>query len=409
MLLVEKKKVVIVGAGNGGLTLARNLLQRESTKLDITLVDRSYFQHNYQELSLAAAGFTHIDNIKIPFPLLIDDKIRFVNSSLKEVQPERKRLLLDSSTLDYDFLVIALGSVTNYYEIKGASENATKLKNADDAAIINKKLEELKNESSITIVGGGATGVSLAGAIADFALKQGKTSQLHISLLESQSNILKKYNPLLSSRIYDILTKKGVNIITNSVVSEVTSDSVILKDGTKIPSSLSLWTAGVKGAQLPSGLKFKTTGDGRIIVNEYCQCLNYSDIFAIGDIAALKNEDDFYPMLGQVAFKEAVYLADQLVELISKGKFMPTKFNHKIEFMYIPLGVKDYAAHIGDDLVLSGSKDEFKGQLLKLRKKHTIVNNVLNDMEQEEISSLINKVNILKYKCFKELRNMTNS
>lgn len=221
-------------------------------------------------------------------------------------------------------MVICLGSSTKYFGIEEAKTNTVPFRSIDDAILVHNKIQSFlvsknseiriktkKNDDdvktnrksngnniNIIIVGGGATGVSLGGAIADLIRDQAKLkgnnlmpfeTNLNVTIVEALSNILTGWNSELVSKARLILESKGVRVLPNSKVFKIEHDNLFLNDGSKIDSSLIIWTAGVKGYEIKVGPPTDKTNNGRIIVNRFCQIDKYPNIFVIGDIAAVKD------------------------------------------------------------------------------------------------------------------------
>ncbi|HEX5978497.1 MAG TPA: FAD-dependent oxidoreductase, partial [Nitrososphaeraceae archaeon] len=432
MVINKPFRIVILGAGYAGMFLAINLYQslKEMSKgdsdikgknsladVEIILIDRNSYHQLLQEIHLVAAGYRTAEQISIPVTSLIyRTEIRFIQSNVKEIRAGEHKVILDGSIIDYDLVVICLGSTTKYFGIKGAMTNTFPFRSIDDATLIHSKIQSFslsqrsyirdkmkKNDddkkgsnggdNNITIVGGGATGVSLGGAIADFLKDQAKLKERpdspppfkinsNVTIVEASSNILTGWDPELASNARTILESKGVRILTNSEVSKIEHDNLILRDGSTITSSLIIWTAGVKGYEIEVTPQTDKTKDGRIIVNGFCQIDNYPNIFVIGDIAAVKdNHGKIYPPIAQLAVREAKYLADILTNCFDKlshdntniKNFITLKdqdvFDYDIKVQIISLGADDYVGIFGKHVIsgnLAKMIDEF-GKLTYMR------------------------------------------
>jgi len=248
------------------------------------------------------------------------------------------------------------------------------------------------NNINIVIVGGGATGVSLGGAIADLLNDQRNhdiqsessmsiETNSSVTIVEALSNILAGWNSELVIKARAILESKGVRILTNSEVSKIEHDNIILKDGSMIDSSLIIWTAGVKGYEIKVTPSIDKTNDGRIIVNRSCQIDRYPNIFVIGDIAAVKDsQGKIYPPIAQIAVREARYLVDIISNHINRfniednnnNNSTNTKsvitlkpddiFDYDIKVQIISLGADDYVGLFGSQVIdgnLAKMIDEF--------------------------------------------------
>jgi NADH dehydrogenase len=292
--------------------------------------------------------------------------IKFIQSTTKQIRPDKNLVILESTEIKYDVLIICLGASTKYFNIKGARENSLPLRSISDASLIYDRVSaliKLNKKQNIVIVGGGATGVSLGGALSDFIKDSKKTDSLSITIIEALPTILPGWDEHLVKKVNEVLHKKGIRIITRSPVTKVENcgSSVYLggDDATKIHSSLTIWTAGVKGYDIPIDPEVEKTKDGKIIVNEFCQIDRYPNIFSIGDIAAVKDVNQkLYPPLAQIAIREAKYLSKLIPKHFIDGsdvKSLPDeKFEYNIKVQLISLGNDDYVG-LFNHYVISGN------------------------------------------------------
>jgi NADH dehydrogenase len=221
--------------------------------------------------------------------------------------------------------------------------------------------DSLKNSNSeqaykkIVIVGGGATGISLAGALSDYVNASPGAGKISIEIIEATPTILPGWDRNMIQECMKMLWKKSVKVFTSVPVARVEQDRLYLKDGTMIPSSMTIWTAGIKGFNVKTEPEIEKLRDGRIVVNEFCQNEKYPDLFVVGDIAAIKDPaGKLYPPLAQVAVRQAKYLAELLARYIIKGKMPGEKFDYAIKAQIISLGINDYVGSFGDH-VISGN------------------------------------------------------
>ncbi len=363
----SNKRIVILGAGYSGIFLATNIGRYLKGKGgEIILVDRNPYHQLLQEIHLVATGFRTANEVKIPILRLIDGmNIKFIQSTTKQIRPDKNLVVLESTEIKYDILIICLGASTKYFNIKGAKENSLPLRSISDASLIYDRvgaLIKLNNKQNIVIVGGGATGVSLGGALSDFIKDSKKTDSISITIIEALPTILSGWDERLVKKVNEVLDKKGIRIMTRSPVTKVENcgSSIYLSndDTTKIHSSLTIWTAGVKGYDIPIEPEVEKTKDGKIIVNEFCQIDKYPNIFSIGDIAAVKDENQkLYPPLAQIAIREAKYLSKLIPKYFIDGsdvKSLPDeKFEYNIKVQLISLGNDDYVG-LFNHYVISG-------------------------------------------------------
>ncbi|MFM8843855.1 MAG: NAD(P)/FAD-dependent oxidoreductase [Actinomycetota bacterium] len=333
---MSRPKVVILGAGFGGLTAARAL----DSIADVTLVDRHNFQTFLPLLYQVSTAGLAADHVAYPVRgALRKTKVKFRMGSPISVDHKNKSVKLDSSeVLDFDYLIVALGSATNDFGITGVAENTLGMKTVNEALAIRseimRRFEDLcrfedDTKFSIAVVGGGPTGVEMAGAIAE--LKRGPLTSdseaaaknIDVYLVEAGSRVLPALSPKLSERTKKDLEKLGVKVLTSAAVKEVKPRAIIFADGSKIPSEVTVWAAGVKGEPAMKKLSVPEE-NGRIAVEPTLQVTNYPYIFAIGDIAGAKGVDGrFLPMVAPVAMQQARFVAKQ-IERLSKNQALQT-------------------------------------------------------------------------------------
>lgn len=362
------KRIVILGAGYAGIFLATNIARYLKGKAgEVILIDRNPYHQLLQEIHLVATGFRTANEVKIPILRLIDGMdIKFIQSTTKQIRPDKNLVVLESTEIKYDILIICLGASTKYFKIRGAEENSLPLRSISDASMIYDRIStpiKVNKKQNIVIVGGGATGVSLAGALSDFIRDSKKTDNLSITIIEALPTILSGWNERLVKKVNEVLHKKGIRIITSSPVTKVENcgSRIYLSNGaaSQIQSSLTIWTAGVKGYDIPIDPEVEKTKDGKIIVNEFCQIDRYPNIFSIGDIAAVKDENGkLYPPLAQIAIREAKYLSKLIPKHFIDGsevRSLPDeKFEYTIKVQLISLGNDDYVG-LFNHYVISGN------------------------------------------------------
>lgn len=342
-------KVVIVGAGFGGLKLARTLNNKAG--FEVVLVDR-FNHHQFQPLfyQVATAG---LDASNISFPLRkIFHKTKNVHirlATLKEVAPAQNKIITDIGEISYDVLVLAMGAGTNYFNNQQIEANTVPMKstyealqlryrllqNFEKALIINDP-EEFKRRMNIVVVGGGPTGVELSGALAEMKkyilpkdYPEIDFSHMNIYLLEGGSKTLATMSEKSATESQTYLTKLGVTVRTNALVKDYNGKQVILQDGSVIESSFVIWAAGVKG-NLPKGIDKNVVVRGdRIKVDRHCLVDGSSNIYAIGDLAYMEEPayPKGHPQLAAVSIQMGELVAEHLIRIERKS----TQF---VEFVY---------------------------------------------------------------------------
>lgn len=356
------KKIVILGAGYGGLLAAltvRKYLTADEAK--VTVVNQYPTHQIITELHRLAAGSIAEQAIAMPLEKLLRGKdVKLKIAKVETFSADTKEVKLnDGSTLTYDALVVALGSTTAYFGIPGLEENSLVLKSAKDANFINQHIEEriaayakTKNpaDAAILIGGGGLTGIELVGEIADrmpaLAKRHGiNPSEIKLMLVEAGPKVMPMLPDHLIERATTSLEKRGVTFLTGLPVTGVEGNVIDLKDGQKIVANTFVWTGGVQGNPLvgQSGLEVNR---GRATVNEYLQSTSHNDVFIAGDSAVFFGPDGRpYPPTAQIAWQMGENVGYNLYAYL-EGKSFET-FSPINSGTLASLGRKDAVASIG--------------------------------------------------------------
>lgn len=336
----QKKRVVIVGGGLGGLRLAEDLY---GSGMQVVLIDKNNF-HQFPPLiyQIASAG---IDPSSISFPFRQIFRKRkdfyFRMAEARMVDTEKKILQTSIGKIDYDYLVLAAGATTNFFGNKNIEEWAIPMKTVPEAMGLRNALlsnferaltcateEERQELLNVVIVGGGATGVEIAGALAEmrryvipYDYPDMDSSLMHIYLIEAGDRLLAGLSQESSQKAYEFLKSMGVDIQFGKMVTDYRDHKVVMKDGTEIPTRTFLWVSGIRANAMP-GIDESHMGRGfRFKVDEYNRIPGVEDVFAIGD-QCLQTSDAAYPnghpQVAQVAIQQAKNLAKNL-KLIDQG------------------------------------------------------------------------------------------
>ena len=322
-------KVVILGAGFGGLTAARAL----SKQAEVVLIDRHNFQTFLPLLYQVSTAGLAADHVAYP----IRGALRKTNVQFRMGIPEKlnaaasELTLADGHVVKYDHLVIALGSTTADFGIPGVKENALGMKSVGEALTIRSEVmrsyEEMcrqgnKDNLDIAIVGGGPTGVEMAGAFAELVRGPLRSdyadaaNRVRVSIIEAGPRLVPSFSESLSNKTQKDLEKLGVKVLTNTSVKEVLPDSILTLDGNTIQANTTVWAAGVKGVPAMDLLHLPVTR-GRIDVSSTLQVTGYENVWAIGDIAGAVGSDGIpLPMVAPVAMQQGRFLAKQIQALV---------------------------------------------------------------------------------------------
>jgi NADH dehydrogenase len=301
----RRPRVAIVGAGFGGLAAARSLA---GAAVDVTIYDRLNY-HLFQPLlyQVAMAGLSP-NEIAVPIRSILwrQQNVQVVLAEVVEVSLAGRHLTLsDGARAEYDYLIVAAGARTNYYGHDGWAAFAPGLKDLDDALEVRRRVllafEAAERETdaaarrkllTFVIVGGGPTGIELAGAIADLSrdilardFRHLDPAETRVVVIEMASRVLTPFSERLAGSAAEQLRELGVDIRTNTRVTEIDDEGVRL-DRELIPATTVLWTAGVRPSPLAERLAVAMDRSGRVIVGADCAVPGHPDAFVIGDMAA---------------------------------------------------------------------------------------------------------------------------
>ena len=339
---MNKPKVVILGGGFGGLAAARALYK----SAEVTVVDRHNFQTFLPLLYQVSTAGLAADHVAYPIRgALRKTNIKFRMGSPISIDHKNKEVKLDSSeVLKFDHLIVALGSVSADFGIPGVNEHALGMKTVHEAltirAEIMRRFEDLcrfedETKLSISVIGGGPTGVEMAGAIAELIRGPLKSDQaeaaanIQVSLIEAGSRLLPPFAPSLSERTKKDLEKLGVKVLLNAAVKAIEHRKIILKDDSVLNSEITIWAAGVKGSDAMAQLSLPTNGN-RVAVEPTMQVKNYPNIWALGDIAgALGKDGRPLPMVAPVAIQQGKFIAKQIARLTANKPLTDFKYLDK--------------------------------------------------------------------------------
>src|SRR5436190_3544062 len=351
---LRKKRIVILGGGFGGVYAAihlEKLLARQSA-VEISLVSRDNFFLFTPMLHEIAASDLEITNIVNPLRKLLH-KVEVLVGAVDEIDLPNKRVMVsrgyrnDSQQVHYDHLVIALGSITNFYDLRGFSELALTMKSLPDAirlrAQIIRHLEEANSECNSTdrqslltfvVAGGGFAGVETVAALNDFVREALPfypnlcEDMLRVMLVHSGPVILPELGESLGRYTQKVLVRRDVEVRLNTRVKSMTEDRVFLVDGVAIPSCTLVWTAGTVPNPLILSLPCANER-GRIRVNEFLQVPDWPDVWGVGDCAFvpdIRNPGKSHPPTAQHAIREGKIVAQNIAAALWGRRLKPFSF-----------------------------------------------------------------------------------
>lgn len=345
-----KPRVVIIGGGFGGLTLAKAL---KKAPVEVLMLDRHNY-HTFQPLLYQVAmGSLEADSIGFPIRriFITQNNFSFNMADVEKIDPESNTLTTNIGEICYDYLVIATGSNTNFFGNKEIEHYAMPMKNIPEAlnlrslilqnletALVTADMREKFALMTFVVVGGGPTGVELCGALAEMKhlilMKDyhGLSKyDMRVYLVEGKGRLLAAMSPQASAKAKEFLEKDGVIIYNSAHVQSYDGFYLTIDNGKTIKTRNVLWAAGVKG-EMPEGIPAETVAKGnRIYVDEINRVKGYENIFAIGDVAAMISSEfpNGHPGVAPAAIQQGNALAKNLVHLIKGEQTVPFKYFDK--------------------------------------------------------------------------------
>ncbi|WP_186576413.1 NAD(P)/FAD-dependent oxidoreductase [Aquibacillus kalidii] len=347
---MNKPKILILGAGYGGLTTTVKLQKKLGVNdAHITLVNKHDYHYEATWLHENAAGTLHHDRSRVKIKdLLNSSKVNFVQDTVVAIKPDEKKVELENDVLDYDYLVVALGFEAATFGIPGLIENAFTIGSINQARLIKQHIEynfamynnepEPKQERlNIVVGGGGFTGIEFLGEIANRIPQLCEEydidrSKVRIINVEGAPSILPGFDPQLIEYAMNSLESRGVEFKLGALLKECKPDGIVIeKDGEleEIPTVTTIWAAGVRANSLveKSGLEHNR---GKVEVKPDLRAPSHEDVFVVGDCALIWNKDNDrpYPPTAQIAMQEASVCAHNLAALVKGGELDNFEFNN---------------------------------------------------------------------------------
>lgn len=372
---MEKPKIVILGAGYGGLMTAVNLQKRLSAnQATITLVNKNDYHYQSTWLHESAAGTLHHDRTRIKIADVVNlSKVNFVQDTVVTIKPDERKVILENDELSYDLLVVGLGFEAATFGIPGLEENALMITSLDSTRLIREHIEynfalyhneEEKNDARLNIVVGGAgfTGIEFVGELANRLPELCKEydidrSKVRLINIEAAPTIMPGFDPQLIEYAMSSLEARGVEFITSAMLKECHEDRIVYeKDGeeVEIPTMTTVWAAGVKANSIVEESGFETNR-GKVEVRPDLRAPDYDNVFVVGDCALIMNEETGrpYPPTAQIAIQQADVIAKNIKKLV-EGDQELIKFEPNILGTVASLGNNDAIGTIFNDRKIFG-------------------------------------------------------
>jgi NADH dehydrogenase len=341
--MTDTAHVVIVGAGFAGLSAVGKL---RKSGFRVTVIDKNLYSTFQPLLYQVATGGLNPGDVAYPvggFTTRRDS--RYIRGDLIAIDPGAQvARLAGGREIGYDYLILATGMSANYFGVPGAAENTFGLYTRADAIVLRDHImngfewlsadSDGRREFAVTVVGGGATGVELAGTLGELrsdvlraTFPDVDPQRMHIRLVETAPELLMPFNPKLRAYTRRQLEKRGIDIRVNTTIREVTPDQVLLADGTWHRSDLTVWTGGVAAADSVGSWGLPQGKSGRLLVGSDLRVQGTDRIFAAGDIAL--DQENPSPQLAQPALQEGRHAAEQIVHLVRGEPTQPFHYHDK--------------------------------------------------------------------------------
>jgi NADH dehydrogenase len=348
----ERKRVVVIGGGLGGLRLVKALRKSE---FQVVLIDKNNY-HQFPPLiyQVSSAGLEP-SNISFPFRRSLQDREDFFfrMGEVLSIDGKEKALQTTFGTVHYDYLVIAAGATTNFFGNENIEKNAlpmktvteamklrnTLLENLEKAEVTTDELE-LQELMTVVVVGGGPSGVEIAGAMAEMKrvvvphdYPDLDSKKIQIILVNSGDRLLKSMDEASSARAERDLRSMGVDVMLGKRVTDYRDKVIYMNDGSTIPAATVIWVSGIRACEIASTPEMTKGAGGRIVTDTHLRVKGLDDVFAIGDVSIVEGDEKYpngHPQLAQVAMQMADYVVDTLKHNRQADKAKP--------FRYINLG-----------------------------------------------------------------------
>ncbi len=356
--------MIIAGAGFAGMTCARAL---KRVDVDVLLIDRNNYHLFTPLLYQVASALLDPGEVARPVRELIRPlrNVEFRQGEVTGADLQRRLLLTDHGPLPYDYLVLATGAQTDYFGNESLARYAFGLKDMSEALALRNRVlsrfeasrwvksdEERRSMLTVVVVGGGPTGVELAGAFSELIrlvlrkdFRDLDMSEVRVVLVEAATHLLGPFSPELRDAALQSLQHKGVEVRLSSKVAQVTKDSITLEGGEELRAGTVIWTAGVRASSVAAALDTSLGRQGRVQVSSTLQVPGHPSAFVIGDLAAATEGDTVLPMLIPVAMQEARRVAATIKDMIHNGG--ATAFRYRDPGIMATIGRNSAVAQLG--------------------------------------------------------------
>ena len=304
-------KILVLGAGYGGVHAAKKLAKKykKNNDIEITLIDKNPYHTLMTELHEVAGGRVHPESVQVELCKIFGkSKVKVVTDLIEKVDTDNKKVKTTYGEYEYDYLIIGTGSEPAFFGVPGVKENGFTLWSFEDALRIRHHIEDMFSKASLerdakkrkemltfVVAGSGFTGIEMAGELLEWKSRLAREynvdeAEVNLKVVEAMGTILNMLDRKQADKAEKYMVKHGMEILKNSPIVEVTADTVTLKDGSKINTRTLIWTCGIQANEDAKEYGLETARAGRLQTNEYMQAVGKKDVFVVGDMAYFEEE-----------------------------------------------------------------------------------------------------------------------
>lgn len=381
----NKKKILVLGAGYGGVHSAKKLAKKykKNDDVEITLIDKNTFHTLMTELHEVAGGRVHKESVQVDLTkIFARTKVNLVTDYIEKVDTDKKVVKTTHGSYEYDYLIVGTGSEPAFFGVPGVKENGFTLWSFEDALEIREHIQKMFEKASkernakarkkmltFAVAGSGFTGIEMAGELIEWKTKLAKEynvdeSEVRLLVVEAMGTILNMLDRQQADKAEKYMVRKGVEVLKNSPIVEVTEDKIVLKDGTEIETNTLIWTCGIQANAEVKEYGLETARAGRLQTNEYMQAVGKKDVFVVGDLTYFEEEPGKgTPQIVEAAEQTANTAVSNIVATIENKEM--TKFKSNYHGFMVSIGGKYGVANLAG-IKLSGFLALFMKHMVNL-------------------------------------------
>ena len=363
----DKKNILILGAGYGGVHVAKKLAKKykKNNNVEITLIDKNPFHTLMTELHEVAGGRVHPESVQIELSkIFARTKVNVVTDLIEKVDTDNKTVKTTNGNYTYDYLVVGTGSEPAFFGVPGVKENGFTLWSFEDAMKIRhhvqkmfklaaKERNEAKRKEMLTFVvaGSGFTGIEMAGELLEWKTRLAKEhnvdeNEVRLMVVEAMGTILNMLDRKQADKAEKYMVKKGMTILKNSPIVEVAPNKIVLKSGEEIETNTLIWTCGIQANEEVKEYGLETARASRLATNEFMQAVNKEEVFVVGDLNYYEEEEGKgTPQIVEAAIQTGDVIAKNIIALMDKKKDL-TKFKSNYHGFMVSIGGKYCVANL---------------------------------------------------------------